>query len=50
MGGKLGRRLAFQAGQVGAGQVGEHAALQLADHQQHDLLDLDILEILRQRP
>ena len=38
-GGELGRGLALHAGEVGVREVGEHAALQLADHQQHDLLD-----------
>jgi hypothetical protein len=46
---KLGRRLTLDPGQVGARQMGEHAALQLTDHQQDDLLDLHVLEILRQR-
>ena len=32
-----------------AHEMGEHAPLQLADHQQHDLLDLRVLEILRRR-
>ena len=48
-GGKLRRRLAFQPSQIGTREMREHAVLQFADHQQHDLLHLDVLEILRER-
>ena len=48
-GGELRRRLALDLGQVGARQVGEHALLQLADHQQHELLDQHGLAVLRRR-
>ena len=48
-GGELRRRLPLQPCQVGAREMGEHAALQLADHQQHDLLHLHVLEVLRRR-
>ena len=45
-----GRGLAFQPREVGVREMGEHAALQFADHQQHDLLHLDVLEVLRRPP
>jgi hypothetical protein len=46
---KLGRRLALQPGQVGFRQMCKHAALQFANHQQHHLLNLYILEVLCSR-
>src|SRR5207248_710449 len=45
-GSKLCRGFALQLRQVGSCQVCEHATLQLADRQQHDLLHLDVLKIL----
>ena len=47
--GKLGRGLALQPSEVGMRQMREHPDLQGPDHQQHDLLHLHVLKILRRR-
>ena len=47
--GELRRGLALHPRQVGMREMGEHPGLQRADHQQNNLLDLHVLEVLRQR-
>ena len=45
-GGELGGRLALDLRQVGGGEVGEHAGLELGDGAQDELLDDDVLGVL----